>query len=352
VVHELSTTVAATGWHLYRSPNTRRNSTTDRVEVFDHPALNVWQTPNPFYSRQEFVESAAQHLDLTGETTWVVGTNDGLGGIPTELWIIRPDRLSPVPSPTDYLTGWVHTAPDGERTPLDRGQVLQLKYPNPSDPYRGLGPVQSLMVDLDAARHSAEWNLRFFLNSAQPGGIIETPDRLSDPEFHAFRARWAEQHQGTDNAHRVALLENAKWVSAGLSQKEMQFIELRNISREIIREAFGMSKTMLGLSEDVNRATAEAAEYVFAKYRVATRLDRFKLILNTELLPMFGTLGQGYEFDFDSPVDGDADREIADRDSRVAAVVALIGAGADPAVAAKVFDVDPVMFSTGTRSTL
>jgi hypothetical protein len=47
------------------------------------------------------------------------------------------------------------------------------------DPYRGMGVVQTILVDLDATRASAEWNRNFFLNSAEPGGIVEVDRRLT-----------------------------------------------------------------------------------------------------------------------------------------------------------------------------
>ncbi|KKK81335.1 hypothetical protein LCGC14_2814460, partial [marine sediment metagenome] len=58
--------------------------------------------------------------------------------------------------------------------------VVQLKMPNPLDPYRGMGPVQSILADLDSERYSAAWNRNFFINGAEPGGIIEVDRRLDD----------------------------------------------------------------------------------------------------------------------------------------------------------------------------
>jgi hypothetical protein len=64
---------------------------------------------------------------------------------------------------------------------------------------------------------------------------------------------------------------------------------------------------MLGLSEEVNRATAQAAEYVFGKWLIVPRLERIKQALNDEFLPLFGPTTKGLEFDYESPVDDDAD---------------------------------------------
>ncbi|NIS37117.1 MAG: phage portal protein, partial [Actinobacteria bacterium] len=73
-----------------------------------------------------------------------------------------------------FLAGFLYHGPNGEQVPLSLDEVIHIRYPNPLDPYRGLGPVQSAMIDLDSARYSAEWNRNFFVNSAEPGGHLET----------------------------------------------------------------------------------------------------------------------------------------------------------------------------------
>src|SRR5258706_3579788 len=105
------------------------------------------------------------------------------------LWPVRPDRMEPVPDPDSYLAGYVYTAPDGqEKIPLTPREVLAVRYPNPLDPYHGIGPVQAVLVDIESARYSAEWNRNFFFNSAAPGGVIPADSDLADDAFHRVTA--------------------------------------------------------------------------------------------------------------------------------------------------------------------
>jgi HK97 family phage portal protein len=335
IVHRISTSVAAVDWHLYRkSVDGRRRYgpvEDNRKEVTAHAALDVLNNPNPFYTRQELVESFTQHLDLTGEGWLLVGRN-GMSDLPLELWCVRPDRMKPVPDPQDYLKGYIYTGPNGEKEPLGLDEVIQIRMPNPLDPYRGLGPVQAILTDLESTRYSAEWNRNFFFNDASPGGIVEVAQHLSDPEFDELTLRWREQHQGVRNAHRVAVLDNgAKWVDRQFSMRDMQFQQLRDQSREVIMEAFGFPKAMLGRVDDVNRANAEANEVVFARWLVVPRLERIKGALNNDLLPLFGTAGQGLEFDYDNPVPEDKEYELKEQDAAVQRAISLIKQlGIDP----------------------
>ncbi|MFJ9037469.1 phage portal protein [Streptomyces sp. NPDC102406] len=325
IVDRICTTYAGVEWKLYRSAASGRDE--DRVEVTRHAALDLWNRPNAHMTGPAFRESGQQHEELTGEQWWVIAHHE-TNTLPLELWPVRPDRMEPVPDPEDFLLGYIYRGPSGERVPLGVDEVISLRRPNPLDPYRGMGVVQTILMDIDATRASAEWNANFFQNSAEPGGVVEVERRLSDDEFSEFRTRWTEQHRGVSNAHRVAVLEGGlKWVDRKYSMRDMQFTELRGVNREIIREAFGFPKPMLGATDDVNRANAEAAAYVFARWLIQPRLERVREMLNTRLLPMYGATGRGLEFDFVSPVpeDKEADADILLK--RTQAASALKGSG-------------------------
>jgi HK97 family phage portal protein len=319
---------AGVEWGLFRKATSGKKE--DRTPVTAHAALDLWNKPNNFYTQSEFVEAGAQHKQLTGEQWWVIGRVEGVT-IPLEMWPVRPDRIQPVPDPKEFLLGYMYTGPDGQQVALGKDDVIFIRTPHPTDPYRGIGPVQALLTDLDAARYSAEWNRNFFLNSAEPGGIIEVPGHLGDTEFDELRDRWNEQHKGIANAHRVAILEHGKWVDRKFTQRDMQFAELRNLSREVIREAFGFPKPMTGAVDDVNRSNADAGAVMFARWLVVPDLEAIRDALNHRFLPLFGTTAQGLEFDFVNPIPDDVESEAMQLTARADAAAKLRTAGWDPA---------------------
>lgn len=354
IVNRTASATSSAEWHLHRKRpggvcTADGCDATGVVLVEQHAALTVWNKPNPFMTRQEFVETFQQHIDLTGEADWVVGRVEGFES-PIELWPVRPDRISPVPDPDLFLSGYVYRSPDGERVPLETTDVVQLRMPNPLDPYRGMGPVQSILTNLDSARYSAQWNRNFFMNSAEPGGIIEVDSRLGDDEFNELRARWNDQHKGVANAHRVAILEHGKWVDRKFTQRDMQFAELATLDREVIREAFGYPKPMLGSVDDVNRANAEAGEYVFARWMQVPRLERIKGALNADFLPLFGATAVGLEFAYASPVPADRAADAADLTAKTTAAKTLVDAGYDADDAARIVGLPPMRWKAPTRT--
>jgi HK97 family phage portal protein len=342
IVSLLAQSSASPRWHLYKKPVTDgrvRYSSSDqgsdqRIEVVRHPALSLWNKPNDFMTGYEFREGSQQHEELTGETFWVL--NRELVTFPTAMWYVRPDRLEPQPDPDDYIVGWIYTAPNGQKVPLKLDEVIQEKIPDPLDPFRGAGPVASIMPNIQQQRYATEFQRNKFINSADPGGVITFPGgglggtvRMSDKEFDEFTDRWRESHQGVARAAAVAVLENgATFTPVGTTNKDMDYANLRLTNRDEIRETWRIHKANLGTSDDVNRANAQTAAELFSSDQVIPRLERRRDTLNYKLLPMFGD--DSVEFDFDDPSPENAEAAMVELGEKAKAFTAFVDGGMDP----------------------
>lgn len=348
IVNRTAETIAGIDWKLYRKRTDGRRTYAydgmdDRQEVTQHLALRLLNRPNPFYTRGELMECWTQYMSLVGESPWVVGKH---GTLPMEIWPVRPDRLAIVEHPYDYVAAYEYRNYDGTVTRLETDEVIFTRRPNPYDAYRGIGPVQSVLAKIDSSRYSDEWNRAFFLNSAEPGGIIKIGRAIKDDELRRLQFRWNESHKGPGNAHRVGILdgEDIEWVERSASQRDMQFAEMSEINTEQIRMAFGFPKPLLGSTDNVNRANADAAELMFSRWVLVPMLNRIRDMLNTDYLPMFGVAGQGVEFDYVSPVTEDREADNAELTAKANAAVALINAGAVPESALEFLGLPPIEF--------
>ena len=276
VVDRIAASTAAISWSLYR-----RMPNNEQQEVLRHPILDLWASVNPFYTRHEFIETSVQHFELTGEIWWLIVRN--AGGRPVELWPIRPDRIRPVPHVTEFVAGYIYTI-GSMQIPLQKNDVIFIRRPSPLDPYRGIGTVQGLLMDLGAEQAAAQWTRNFFTNGAMPGGILQFDEGMSDADFERLVSRWSQQHQGVANAHRVAVLERGKWVDRKFSQRDMQMEQLRKLNRDIILGAFGIPASVMGVTESVNRANAEAGDVMFGRWILKPLLERIKQAVNERLV--------------------------------------------------------------------
>jgi HK97 family phage portal protein len=335
IVSLLAESVATPKWHLYQSTKQDgrvRYSTADkgsdqRVEVMQHAAIQVWNNPNDFHSGFEFREASQQYFELTGETFWVL---DMEAGFPTGMWIVRPDRMEPVPDPNGFIAGWIYTSETGTQIPLRNNEVIMEKRPGTLDPYRGSGAVASILPNIQQQRYAVDYQRNLFLNGADPGGIITVPNNLTDEEFDQIIDRWRESHRGVARAGQVAVLEaGTTWTANSHTNKDLEYGALRLANRDEIREAFRVHPAMLGTSLDVNRANAQTAEEVFVAWQVLPRLNRRRDTLNAKLLPLFGAAGKGVEFDYEDPSPVNAETAATELLAKAQAVVALAQAGYD-----------------------
>jgi len=325
VLDGIVSSVAAVRWHLYRSSPSGLPE--DRLEITQHPALAVLTRPNPHLSWMDLVSTWTLHYELVGEA---YGILTRMGRVPVEIWPARPDRMNPVPSREDFIKVWEYRGPDGSITEIPVEDVICWRSPNPWDPYHGIGVLQSILVETESAAYSAEWNRNFFLNSATPGGVIEFDRVLSDDEWATQQKRWRASHKGVRNAHRVATIEGGgKWVNASYSMRDMQFIELRRISSEAIREAFRYPLPLLGTTTDVNRATAQAAIAIRQSEITLPLVERLRGVLNRGLLSQYAG-AERLEFDFENPVSADEELENAGLAIRATAARTLVEAGWSP----------------------
>jgi len=346
IVDLVATKVSSVDWHLYRTQLDRDG---DRVEVTDHPALVVWDNPatvdgEVLYTQDELIEASQQHYELTGEVNIVLEERSvGRMSAITDLWPVRADRIAPVKDRDKFLAGYIYTLGE-DKIPLRTNQVIVEKRQNPTNPWRGLSPVAALMTDIEGEKAAAAYNYNFFVNGALPNGILELGNDalMSDREWQSMVDRWRTQHQGVSNAHRIAVMEMGSFKDNKITQKDMEFTSLRHFSRESMMEAYRTSPAMLGHVEDVNRSTAEAQMVIFAEEIIVPRLERWKKLLNRKLLPKFGALGQGVEFDYDNPVPKNAgDLRLQER-ADVLNTIALVGAGANWEQTLDAFDLPPI----------
>lgn len=350
VINRTSTATARQDWHLHKpAPAGQTCSYGQGTEdecgaagvswVKRHPSLVVLNKPNNFYTRQELFESGQQHVDLTGECWLIVGR---IGNMPAELWIARPDRMVVVTDPSDFLVGYLYCGPDGREVPLRPQDVLSMRMPNPTDPYRGLGAVQTIMSQVSGSAMSAEWNTNFYRNGARPGGIVKLSRRWNDTEFEKLVERWNYNHRGVANAGKTAFLEDGDWIDPKpMTIADMQLVETSNLNRDTILLAFGASKYDVGVLEDVNRASASAAANDFGERLSVPRLDRWQGMLTNDFLPLFPNT-DGYEYVYTSPVRRERAEQRADDLTSAQIFQILISTGVEPKDAAEVAGLPPL----------
>ena len=173
---------------------------------------------------------------------------------------------------------------------------------------RGLGVAESIADEVEIDEYAAKFQKRFFYNDAEPSLVFLMPDATKD-QSDAFMARWNQKHRGVENSHKAAALTGSVDVKAfGSSDtRELGFTESRIAMRDAVLEHFGVPREIMGITENSNRATADAAQYIYAKNVLTPRIQAREEAINKQLLPMFGD-GLVWRFDPVVPYDKEFDK--------------------------------------------
>ncbi len=281
VVFRIALGCSEVEWTLFDTTNQDKPK-----QIFKHPVLNLLRQVNPFQTSNEFIALDTIYNELIGESFWALNFN--ALGEPAEIILPYPHKMSVVPAKNfPFVKGYVYGVGQ-EAIPFDINEIIHFKYPNPLNQYHGLAPAHAIGVNLDAEQNADKWVNQFFYNSARPDGVISFDYNLSDEQFDKLKKQWSEKYRGVSKAHQVALLEGGgKYLQIQNSIKDMDFANLKQKNRDVILGVFGMPQSVMGISENVNKANAEAGDYTFARWIVKPRLDWKKAKLQEQLIPKF-----------------------------------------------------------------
>jgi HK97 family phage portal protein len=223
-------------------------------------------------------------------------------GPPDEIWPISPHLVASVPrkgQPYYLLAAGVEEACDR----IPPGEMLWLRRPNPLDPFgRGWGVAQTLDDEVSQDEWAAKYNNSWFRNGARPDLLISIGE-ANPLERKRIEESWKSKYRGIANAFKTFFLtSDAKVHNLATTHKDMQWTEGRKLLRDIIFQTFGLPPEVMGVVENSNRATAEAALYLYSLQCILPMVSNICDELNRLLLPLFFVNGRSVYLGFESPV--------------------------------------------------
>jgi len=284
----------------------------DMMEQQEHEVLDLLFRVNPFQSKADFLQLYATYMELAGEAFIYLerGKENPQPIDPIkELWLLRPDLVEIVPDPVNFIKGYTFRA-SAKIVPLQTHEVIHVKYPNPINPYRGYSPVQAAGLAIDTFKFSSRWNRAFFFNSAMVSAVLQADGELNDEQYRRLKSEWNSEYQGIDNAHRTAILEHGiEFKPMQMTNRDMEFAKQKEMTRDEILGAFRVPRSVIGITDDVNRANAEATQLVFMRDVIKPKMTRYVDTLNEFLVPLFG---DDLILDFDDPTPDNRDQTVSE----------------------------------------
>ena len=147
----------------------------------------------------------------------------------------------------------------------------------------GYSPIAMAKNAIGMSLATEEYGASFFANGATPGGVLEHPGIVKDPQ--RVRESWNSVYQGTKNAHKVAVLEEGmKYQSISISPEQAQFLETRKFQINEIARIFRVPPHMVGDLEKSSFSNIEQQSLEFVKYTLDPWVTRWEQAMQKALL--------------------------------------------------------------------
>ncbi len=297
-VRILSEAVAGLPLHLFEY-----DENGSKKKAIDNPMYFILHDePNPEMTSFVFRETLMTHLLLWGNAYAQIIRN-GKGDI-VALYPLMPDRMT-VDRDEHGQLYYSYVVRDTDAPTLKDTTVILppsqvLHIPGLGfDGLVGYSPIAMAKNAIGMSIAAEEYGAKFFSNGASPGGVLEHPGVVKDPE--RIRESWQSTFGGSGNSNKIAVLEEGmKFTPISISPNEAQFLETRKFQIDEIARIFRIPPHMLADLEKSSFSNIEQQSLEFVKYTLDPWVARWEQSMNRRLL----TADQKSEFFFKFNVDG------------------------------------------------
>ena len=247
------------------------------------PDPNAWEAgvlaqPNLEQSPFDTWSYAIASLQRGG--AFFLKSKDGRGRV-AELFVMDPGRVR-----AKVRDGVVvfEVRDKGRTKTLDRSDVIYVPGYLCKSPFIGSSVVENYATAIGAALALEQFQLRYFDNDAEPGGIITLPGSPKKAQRDEFRESWEARHKGNPGAVGI-LWGGATYDSVAINLVDAQFIESQGWSVAQVARMYRVPLKKLTGEEDATDPEVENQN--FATYSLqpwASRLEQ-GLSMDRDLFP-------------------------------------------------------------------
>ena len=243
--------------------------------------------PNPDMTSFVFRETLMSHLLIWGNSYAQI-IRDGRGQV-LALYPLLPDRMTVKRDDKGELYYMYQRSEEDNPNFKDKGNIILKKsevlhVPGLGfDGLIGYSPIAMAKNAVGMTLATEEYGASFFANGANPGGVLEHPGILKDPS--KVRESWNQVYQGTNNSHKVAVLEEGmSYKTIGIPPNEAQFLETRKFQINEIARLYRSPPHMVGDLEKSSFSNIEQQSLEFVKYTLDPWVVRFEQAFQKALL--------------------------------------------------------------------
>ena len=281
----------------------QRKQAGELVEVEESPALDLIHNANPYHVGVAARRILQVYLDLTGEFFQLL--ERGAMGVPIAYWPMPGTWIKELPTPRHPFF-MIAIPGSGEDFPVPMTEMIWASDIDPVNPYgRGSSLSRTLSDELESSEYASKHVKATFFNRARPdflAQVVPAPGEDAVPlsTLRRMQQRWMQEHQGFWRAFKPHFVNREIKIHEFEQDFQKQsLVPIMEYERDTIIQVFGFPPEVFGILESSNRATIDAADYLFSKYAVEPRLEFLREVWQERLIPQYD---DRLILEYDSPV--------------------------------------------------
>lgn len=289
-----------------------------RVEIDDHPFLDLVNRPNEDMVRFNFWRLLAIHLELNGAVGIYKAKIDGFGN-PTQLYILPTTwtgQFKPVPA-TDgvNLIKSYRLLDQNINTEFTREEIIWIHYTSLRNPFEGMSALKAQLYAFNMDTYLMQQINAFYKNGAMFSNVFKTEERLTQKQYNEMAAQLSP-YQGARNAGQKFILHSGLSMEKPMNAtaRESMIDEIEKMARDKQLSAHDVSAGKIGLVESQNRSNLETVDMGFFNEAIKPRA-----MLITEYFDQYlvRNYDENLDFEFDYPHFQDRQMDITERQSNI-----------------------------------
>ena len=272
----------------------------DGKKIGSGPVFALFNQPNRILSRYDLWKETGAWWFLEGEAFWYFG-NDYTGGIPEEIHILNPRRMT-MRVEEGVVTRWFYST-DGDVVPILPDEIVHFREWNPWNPWRGVTPLVSLKYELEQDSWANKSNTDLLKHNAIPQGILKTDQLIREEEADLIEARWERKYGKSAKNRKIAVIgKGTDFKPLTFSPDVLKLFDLKRWNLYTILAKYGIPPRVANIQDakaNLSGTDTESQHAAFWKYTLIPILKNFEMIAESQFFRRFGLIERG-TFDLSS----------------------------------------------------
>lgn len=277
-----------------------RTADDSRKKARDHALSKLLDDPWPGskWTKYRLINWTVQEFCIYNSAIWIKGkAPDGSRGV-----LPVPRRyIQPIGENMFFPDAYRLTGTRGSRD-LDPDQVVHFWGYNPDDPRDGWSPIETLRQILAEEYQASKYREAMWRNGARISGYIsrsEKAPRWSDEARVRFKQDWSGYSTEIAAGSTPLLEDGMQWHEGGITPRDAQYVEARQLTREEVATAYHVDPAMLGLSKNATQSSLPELRQMLYADALGPMLEMLAQDIERQLLPdVYGGASGSYYVEF------------------------------------------------------